>query len=95
MADDNDLVRTALIGQLKNINKNITVTECTDGFEAYVSVKSNHDKFNLVILDNQMPNMNGLEAIKEIRKMEKEANLAEITIMCKNDCSKKISFVRK
>ncbi|MDL5029518.1 response regulator, partial [Vibrio sp. TMPB1044] len=39
---------------------------CGDGYEALSLLES--DNFNLVIIDNHMPKMNGVETVKKIRE---------------------------
>ena len=44
-----------------------TAVEAKNGVEAVNAVKENHD-FDLVILDVMMPEMDGIDALREIRK---------------------------
>ena len=52
-----------------------------DGIEAVEMCKKNHDKYDLILMDENMPNMTGRVATKEIREFEKENNLKEIYIV--------------
>jgi len=42
---------------------------------------NNHRKYDVILMDENMPNMNGIEATKEILKIEKELNLLHTPII--------------
>ena len=46
-----------------------TVTEASDGMEAVNLVRKSPDKFDLIIMDVMMPELDGFSAVKEIRKV--------------------------
>ena len=48
----------------------VTILTARSGFEAIEIIKANPD-IDVVLLDMQMPEMNGIEATKEIRKIRK------------------------
>ncbi len=50
-----------------------------DGLEAVNAFKEN--KYDVILMDENMPNMNGIEATKEILKIEKEKNLLHTPII--------------
>ncbi|WP_415250452.1 ATP-binding protein [Sulfurimonas sp.] len=50
-----------------------------DGIEAIEHFKNT--TYNLILMDENMPNMNGITATKEIRKIEKEKNLKRMPII--------------
>ncbi len=50
-----------------------------DGIEAITQFKS--QKFNLILMDCQMPNLDGLSATRKIREVEKETSLQRIPII--------------
>ena len=50
-----------------------------DGIEAIEMYKNN--KYNLILMDENMPRMNGIEATKNIRKIEREKNKDPIIII--------------
>lgn len=49
----------------------VTILSARSGFEAIELIKNNPD-IDVVLLDMQMPEMNGIEATKEIRKIRKD-----------------------
>ena len=44
-------------------------------------VEDEHELFALIFMDNEMPEMSGLESIQHIRKFEEEGNLVKIPIV--------------
>ncbi len=50
-----------------------------DGVEAIEKFKNN--KYDLILMDENMPNMNGIEATKKIRQIEREKDLKPIIIV--------------
>lgn len=66
VVDDSSSIRELLKMALEDENYNVTLGE--DGLDALKKLDGTH--FDLVITDLHMPNMNGLELIHEIRKIE-------------------------
>ncbi|CAH6782622.1 Histidine kinase [Vibrio chagasii] len=64
VTDDNKMNRIIAKGFLDKLN--IECVTCGDGYEALSLLES--DNFNLVIIDNHMPKMNGVETVKKIRE---------------------------
>ncbi len=79
VVDDSRMIRLIL---LKGFNKqDCSVVEAADGKEAVE--KFREIKPDLTIMDMVMPNMNGLEAISEIRKIAPEAKIIVLTSTAK------------
>ena len=57
----------------------ITFDIANDGVEAIEKFKNN--KYDLILMDENMPNMNGIEATKKIREIEREKDLDHTIIV--------------
>lgn len=68
LVDDNKDVLIYLNRVL--VDTGVTILTARSGYEAIELIKSNPD-IDVVLLDMQMPEMNGIEATKEIRKIRK------------------------
>ncbi len=66
VVDDSSSIRELLKLALEDENYNVTLGE--DGLDALKHLNGTH--FDLVITDLHMPNMNGMELIHEIRKID-------------------------
>jgi CheY-like chemotaxis protein len=73
---EDDLFNRLLVVSMLAKNKNIEVLEAKDGEEALVMLLEKN--IDIVLLDINMPKMNGLETLKEIRQIE---TISEIPIM--------------
>ncbi len=73
IVDDLEDNRFILKQTLLFYNKDLTILEAENGLVAVDSCKKN--KIDLVIMDLDMPEMNGFEALSEIRKNKKTKNL--------------------
>jgi CheY-like chemotaxis protein len=69
IADDEPAHRLVLSNYIKDFCREILLAE--NGIEA-VSIYKNHPDIDLVLIDFRMPKMNGYEAIKEIRAINKD-----------------------
>ena len=74
LAEDIDINREILITLLENTKISISVAE--NGMEAVQKFRENPDLFSVIIMDIQMPLMNGYDATKQIRAIEAELNKA-------------------
>jgi len=69
VVDDNDIVRSYFAAILKQFNiENVIVDNAKDAID-----QCSHHKFDLVLMDIHMPEMDGMEAVKQIRKRHGEA----------------------
>ena len=66
VVDDDEILRSSVQESLKL--HQFEVETAFDGVDAVEKVKSQH--FDLVVMDVNMPRMNGIEALKEIKKLD-------------------------
>jgi signal transduction histidine kinase/DNA-binding response OmpR family regulator len=66
VTEDTELNRELVLELLKN--RGHSVASAADGLEALAALERSH--FDVVLMDEEMPRMNGLEATRAIRKME-------------------------
>ena len=79
IAEDNEINRQVLGGLLKKLNVQFQFVE--NGLEALQLIKSHHHEFALILMDCEMPIMDGYTTTSEIRKLEAREQLAELPIV--------------
>ena len=84
VVEDDQIIREGICEYLSAFGYDII--EAKDGQEALI--KFNNNEINLVILDIQIPFLNGLEVLKEIRK---KSNLPVLMLTAFNDEEYKIN----
>ena len=77
VVDDNEVNLQVADGLLKKFA--INCTKAMSGYEALDLLKK--QKFDIVFMDHQMPDMDGIETLEKIRKKEKELNKTEKQIV--------------
>lgn len=77
VAEDNKMNQMLMKILLEEYNLECAIA--SDGLEAVEIFKSS--KFELILMDDSMPNMTGIEALKKIRNYERENNLAVTPIV--------------
>ncbi len=80
IVDDSHLIRQLIMNMLKPYS--FTFTEAANGVEAVARFKEAFDRgdpFDLVLMDIAMPEMDGQQALKEIRIIEKRAYKASLS----------------
>lgn len=78
VVDDSRAIR----GILKKIlvNNGFEVSEAADGCEALKTLKSETEDLSLLCVDYNMPNMNGLQLVKEMRAIDRFARVPILMI---------------
>ena len=80
LAEDNEVNQKVAIKILEKYNHQVTVVG--NGLEAFEKVKENKEKrFEVILMDVQMPVMGGFEATKEIRAWENAEGLSRTPII--------------
>ena len=70
------VMRKVLIGALSRVQIN-DIDQAVDGVEAVDYASKN--EYDIILMDWNMPNMNGLEAVKEIRAAENNTPIVMVT----------------
>lgn len=78
IVDDHPIVRRGLKDILM-AEGGFAITEASDGHEALNIIRSHHS-FDLVILDLDLPGMNGLELLKEIQRISKKIRVLILSV---------------
>ena len=98
VVDDSKVARRRILNMLKSFDINNEVDEASDG---KIALEKFNSTYNLVITDLEMPNMNGVELIKELRKFSSTLSIIMITTVA-NEQIKQIlkaerftSYIRK
>ncbi len=76
IVDDSPTIRQIIVTSFKK--EDFHLTESQDGLEALNKVKGG-EKFDLFLVDVNMPNMDGITFIKEVRKMDKQVPMVVVT----------------
>ncbi|MCP3922544.1 MAG: response regulator [Desulfobacterales bacterium] len=77
LAEDNKMNQKVAIYMLKKMGHDITIAN--NGIEAVEAFENQN--FDLILMDGHMPEMNGVEATRKIRQIEREQNLKKIIII--------------
>lgn len=78
IVDDSDVIRTIVEQTLKTYSYNNIIT-ATNGKEALEKIKENHQNICLYIFDVNMPEMDGLTLLGEVRKIDSATPIIMLT----------------
>ncbi len=77
LVEDNQINQEIIIGLLEDSGINIEIAN--NGKEAVEKFETNHKKYELILMDLQMPIMDGYEATKIIREIDKDIPIIALT----------------
>jgi two-component system chemotaxis response regulator CheY len=78
LVDDSRTMRNILKKILESFG-NVEFTEANDGLEALKAIEGNPQGFNLILIDWNMPNMDGITLVGRIRQADKKTPLIMVT----------------
>ena len=85
LIDDDEIERMKFKQVCKKINFSCTILEAQNGYEALHLLKDKEKSFDIIISDLQMPQMDGLELLKKIRKLDYFKNIPMIIMSNSKD----------
>jgi len=91
VVDDSSMDRNIMIKSMKPIG--VSVVEATNGQEALNIIKSGEYSFDAVLIDIEMPRMDGYTLANEIRKYSKYKNLPLIAVTSRTSKSDRLRGV--
>ena len=65
--DDSEITRNLICNIFKNNSKINNISIANDGLDAINKICNNINGYDIVFIDNQMPNLNGIQVIKLLR----------------------------
>ncbi len=89
LVEDNDFNRIVAEDTLNDYLKDLTIDQALNGLEAVELVKTN--KYDIVLMDIQMPEMDGYEATKNIRAFDSDRKNTRIMAMTANATPEEIN----
>ena len=83
VADDSKTIRTILARTLKEIG--FEVLEAANGREALEVIEAEKTTVPLILLDWDMPEMNGLDLLKRLRETPEFSSMVVVMVTAQND----------
>lgn len=77
--DDSKFACRCLKDALEKVDKELLVETLTDSKEALDLIKQDPTRFNFLVVDFNMPNLNGIELFQEIRKVSTSLPVVMLT----------------
>jgi len=77
IADDHPIFRKSLVRLISLFNRNFGFFEAGNGLEAIQIIEK--EKIDLILLDIQMPKMNGIECLREVKQLSPKTKVIVLT----------------
>ncbi len=77
ITDDHPIFRKSLVRLISLFNRNFTFFEAGNGLEALEIIEK--EKIDLILLDIQMPKMNGIECLREAKQLSPQTKVIVLT----------------
>jgi len=88
IVEDNEFNVVVASDELKSLIKNVTIDVAGNGKIAVEKISANN--YDLILMDIEMPEMNGYEATRTIRKMDYKNNMVPIIAMTANTMKEEV-----
>ena len=88
LVDDHKIIRNVLGAFLKEALVGSTIVEANNGQEGLNTFKE--ESFDLVIADINMPVMDGIEMVKQMKSIQKDLKVIALSMMDDSVCIKKM-----
>src|SRR4051812_24432301 len=79
LVDDSRTMRNILRKSLEGLGTGVEFLEANDGIEALTCIASTPEGFDLIMVDWNMPNMDGITLVRKIREKDKTTPLIMAT----------------
>ena len=79
IAEDNQVNQMVIVGMLKRLE--MTADVCQDGKQALAQYQQQNRHYDLVLMDCEMPEMDGYQTTQHIRDFEHQFNIKPVTIV--------------
>lgn len=75
IAEDDDISRKIITKILSNLGPCDSVVDGAEAIEAFELAWADNEPYDLIVLDIMMPEVDGQEAVKQIRKIERQMGI--------------------
>jgi len=80
VVDDHALFRSGLVSLLNEYDELKVITEACDGKDLMEKLKARQKQPDVILMDIEMPNMNGIEATEQVRQKYPEIRVLPLTM---------------
>lgn len=81
LVDDHQIIRDGLQGMIEDFDDMMVVGEASNGSQAIEFIENSEEPIDLVILDLNMPVMDGITCAQKLREMEFEGKILALTML--------------